>query len=75
MSGLVDRWTSELAKLQQKGDTENDTKSNNSSHQQQVFQEKENKSSSDHGKFIHVNKPRFMFSEASLSMFVECFSP
>ena len=78
MSGLVDMWTNELAKLQQKGETTDSSTIQHECSQSQRLQEKEESSTglaASVAKLMQVNKPRLMFSEASVSMFVECFSP
>ncbi|KAL5855730.1 hypothetical protein ACOSQ4_005532 [Xanthoceras sorbifolium] len=81
MSGLVDRWTSELAKLREKGPT---TLSNGSSpgngESSQVGPVKEANlfsagKLSSFVKEMRVNSLTLPYSEAAVSMLVECFSP
>ncbi|CAL0329201.1 unnamed protein product [Lupinus luteus] len=71
MSGLVDIWTRELSKLKEKGQSPIQHETS------QGVQEKENISTRlavAVDKLIKFNKPRLLYSEASLSMLVECFS-
>ncbi|KAE9620426.1 hypothetical protein Lal_00018978 [Lupinus albus] len=67
MSGLVDIWTRELSKLKEKGQSPIQHETS------QGIQERERVKAVD--KLIKFNKSRLLYSEASLSMLVECFSP
>ncbi|KAK7341540.1 hypothetical protein VNO80_24473 [Phaseolus coccineus] len=77
MSALVDIWTRELSKLREKDETIHSAAS--IQHESaQYFQEKDLISSGLAelaAKHMQVNKPRLLFSEASLSMLLQCFSP
>ncbi|ESW03894.1 hypothetical protein PHAVU_011G050200 [Phaseolus vulgaris] len=77
MSALVDIWTRELSKLKEKDETIHSAAS--IQHESaQSFQEKDLISSGLAelaAKHMQVNKPRLLFSEASLSMLLQCFSP
>lgn len=71
MSALVDIWSRELTKIREKEQSLNSAA--------QPLQENMDKSSSGFAvvaaKLMQFNKPRFLFSEASISMLVECFNP
>lgn len=75
MSGLVDIWTNEMSKLREKEKEKcqihqsTHTAGSSNSTQHEARQEK-NKTST-----VQILKPRLLFSEASLSMLVECFNP
>ncbi|GMY05907.1 hypothetical protein FCV25MIE_01146 [Fagus crenata] len=78
MSGLVDMWTSEMAKLREKGQTifSNGTSPTNAESNQRV-QPKEGSSTglvTAFSRFMPINSPVVLCSEASLSMLVDCFS-
>ncbi|TKY67501.1 hypothetical protein E2542_SST10395 [Spatholobus suberectus] len=76
MSALVDLWTRDLSKLREKDQTIYSAATQHKS--AQAFQEKDKISSGLDvvvGKLMQFNKPRLIFSEASLSMLVECFNP
>ena len=74
MSGLVDIWTNEMSKLREREKEKCQIRSihsaaSSNSTQHEASQEK-NKTST-----VQIFKPRLLFSEASLSMLVECFNP
>jgi len=75
MSGLVDIWTNEMSKLREKEKEKcqiqniHSAVSSNSTQQHEASQEKHKTST------VQIFKPRLLFSEASLSMLVECFNP
>nr|KYP66018.1 hypothetical protein KK1_012296 [Cajanus cajan] len=77
MSALVDIWTKEVSKLRDKDQTIYSASAATQHESALASQEKDNNSSGVPvlGKLMQFNKPRFMFSEASLSMFVQCFNP
>ncbi|KAK9291933.1 hypothetical protein L1049_019885 [Liquidambar formosana] len=81
MSGIVDMWTSEVARLREKGRTIFSSGSSpstlESSQQQVVRAEKESLTRSFPGltRLTGVNSPVLLYSEASVNMLVECFSP
>ncbi|BAT90874.1 hypothetical protein VIGAN_06216500 [Vigna angularis var. angularis] len=72
MSALVDIWTSEQSKLREK-----DAASIQHESAQSLQKMVQNSSGLAElaAKPMQVNKPRLLFSEASLSMLVQCFSP
>lgn len=80
MSGLVDMWTTELSKLKEKeGQTIPSGGSSPIQHEtSRGSQEKDNGSTRlavAVGKFMQFHKPMVLYSEASVSMLVEWFSP
>ncbi|XWS55275.1 hypothetical protein CRYUN_Cryun10bG0161300 [Craigia yunnanensis] len=80
MSALVDIWTNELSKLRKKGLT---LFSNGSSpiatESDQVVRSQEKSSTEVARAFVsrvmRVNSPVVLWSESSVSMLVQCFSP
>ena len=79
MSGLVDKWTSEMAKLREKGQTmfSNGSSLTNAESSQRVqAKEKEENSTGlvpAFSRFMRVNSPVVLYSEASVSI-LECLS-
>jgi len=72
MSALVDIWTREQSKLREKDAASIQHES------AQSLQKKDHTSSGLaelDAKLMQVNKQRLLFSDASLSMLVQCFSP
>ncbi|KAJ4845106.1 hypothetical protein Tsubulata_030336 [Turnera subulata] len=80
MSGLVDMWTSELTKLRSKSEASGSS-SDSTSTTTKVVQAEEvsagswTKSLPTFVRSMRMNPPPLRYSEASLSMLVECFSP
>ncbi|KAK9286705.1 hypothetical protein L1049_015108 [Liquidambar formosana] len=80
MSGLVDKLTSELAKLREKGSAIFSSGSSPTTlESSQVVRAQEEgsltRSFSGLTRIMRLNPPVFLSSEASVSMLVECFSP
>ncbi|KAF3950822.1 hypothetical protein CMV_023473 [Castanea mollissima] len=79
MSGLVDMWTSMMAKLREKGQTmfsNGSSLTNVESSQRVQAKEKEESSTGlvpDFSRFMRVNSPVVLYSEASVSI-LECLS-
>ncbi|KAL4615592.1 hypothetical protein ACB092_07G137500 [Castanea dentata] len=79
MSGLVDMWTSMMAKLREKGQTmfsNGSSLTNVESSQRVQAKEKEVSSTGlvpDFSRFLRVNSPVVLYSEASVSI-LECLS-
>jgi hypothetical protein len=71
MSGLVDIWTNEMSKLREK--EKDQIQSTHST--QHVTSQQKNNTSTWLAPTVQFFKPRLLFSEASLSMLVECFNP
>ncbi|EOX97202.1 hypothetical protein QQP08_007238 [Theobroma cacao] len=76
MSGLVDKWRTELAKLREKGQTLFSSGSSPAAasgvESGQVVQQQQERSSNG---LMQVFVTRVMCSEGSVSMLVHCFSP
>nr|POF24602.1 hypothetical protein CFP56_77968 [Quercus suber] len=79
MSGLVDKWTSEMAKLREKGQTmfSNGSSLTNAESSQRVQTKEKEESSTGlvpaFSRFMRVNLPVMLYSEASVSI-LECSS-
>ncbi|GMP38107.1 hypothetical protein CsSME_00009490 [Camellia sinensis var. sinensis] len=77
MPGLVDKWTSELAKLRNKKDrTIFEAGSSPTTPESSQMAQAHEKSSINLASVMpKLNLPLLTYSEASVSMLVECFSP
>ncbi|KAI8027961.1 hypothetical protein LOK49_LG02G03559 [Camellia lanceoleosa] len=77
MPGLVDKWTSELAKLRNKKDRTifEAGSSPTTPESSQMVQAQEKSATNFASVMPKLNLPLFTCSEASVSMLVECFSP
>ncbi|KAI7979817.1 hypothetical protein LOK49_Contig239G00010 [Camellia lanceoleosa] len=77
MPGLVDKWTSELAKLRNKKDRTifEAGSSPTTPESSQMVQAQEKSSTNFASVMPKLNLPFLTYSEASVSMLVECFSP
>lgn len=79
MSKLVDMWKSEMAKLSQKGQTlfsnGESLPSNAGCSQGEQTKESSNRLASAFDRVMPINSPVALYSEASVFMIVECFSP
>lgn len=75
MSGLVDIWTNEMSKLREKEKLQIQSIHSTASTQHETSQPKNNTSTGILASTVQFFKPRLLFSEASLSMLVECFNP
>ncbi|KAK9988227.1 hypothetical protein SO802_028466 [Lithocarpus litseifolius] len=79
MSGLVDMWTSQMAKLREKGQTmfSNGSSLTNAESSQRVQANEKEESSTGlvpaFSRFMRVNSPVVLYSEASVSV-LECLS-
>ncbi|KAK7821366.1 hypothetical protein CFP56_037780 [Quercus suber] len=79
MSGLVDKWTSEMAKLREKGQTmfSNGSSLTNAESSQRVQTKEKEEGSTGlvpaFCRFMRVNLPVMLYSEASVSI-LECSS-
>ncbi|KAG4979576.1 hypothetical protein JHK85_033534 [Glycine max] len=67
---LVNIWSRELTKLREK-----EQSLNSAATQHQEMDKTSSGFAVIVAKLMQFNKPRFLFSEASISMLVECFNP